>query len=477
MLIMMCCRRFSVTCTSGSRSQRVVAPDCQIARREHFHHRRPGAAEAVRSLADSPAGRHPPEGLAVAPARELAARLHLHEAVRWQRLAEGDERLEDGDALAKPFRGVREPSRRPGSSLCSGAQAWMQHSAGTCPNSWRDGFARDCPLRHPVAWVLALRDRSGAHRRFLVVCGAISAVAGEAPEKRGTTEARWQPVCRRSSREPGFVVRGGRSRSVTHRSANKSLGMRDYPGQSGTDAGRSFQDGWPPVRHGRDPVLPEQRRRRYRSPAPHREYEITAHFPRNGPDGAEPELTAPLRQVALSAARRQACPMKPGPSRHADARLQVTRDREPVRGLQHSSQPSSLITVIARRARHDYGRGRRRNGLFLVADRQRDRVRARLEVTQGHAQECAVAARAADNRLVDDLQCRPVRRCTSDDKARPHGSLGSDGHQSIGHVEGVRQLGCTRASHARFLAAASRSSRPQIRVNTGTAVPLLALGE
>ena len=66
MLIMMCCRRFSVTCTSGSRSQRVVAPDCQIARREHFHHRRPGAAEAVRSLADSPAGRHPPEGLAVA---------------------------------------------------------------------------------------------------------------------------------------------------------------------------------------------------------------------------------------------------------------------------------------------------------------------------------------------------------------------------------------------------------------------------
>ena len=166
MLIMMCCRRFSVTCTSGSRSQRVVAPDCQIARREHFHHRRPGAAEAVRSLADSPAGRHPPEGLAVAPARELAARLHLHEAVRWQRLAEGDERLEDGDALAKPFRGVREPSRRPGSSVCSGAQAWMQHSAGTCPNSWRDGFARDCPLRHPVPAMLALRDRAGAAPGF-----------------------------------------------------------------------------------------------------------------------------------------------------------------------------------------------------------------------------------------------------------------------------------------------------------------------
>ena len=236
MLIMMCCRRFSVTCTSGSRSQRVVAPDCQIARREHFHHRRPGAAEAVRSLADSPAGRHPPEGLAVAPARELAARLHRHEAVRWQRLAEGDERLEDGDALAKPFRGVREPSRRPGSSLCSGAQAWIQHSAGTCPNSWRDGFARDCPLRHPVAPVLALRDRSGAHRRFLVVCGAISAVAREAPEKRGTTEARWQPVCRRSSREPGFVVRGGRSRDTRPRKADGGSDLRPAeccrPGES-----------------------------------------------------------------------------------------------------------------------------------------------------------------------------------------------------------------------------------------------------
>ena len=238
MLIMMCCRRFSVTCTSGSRSQRVVAPDCQIARREHFHHRRPGAAEAVRSLADSPAGRHPPEGLAVAPARELAARLHRHEAVRWQRLAEGDERLEDGDALAKPFRGVREPSRRPGSSLCSGAQAWMQHSAGTCPNSWRDGFAGDCPLRHPVAWVLALRDRSGAHRRFLVVCGAISAVTGGAPEKRGTTEARWQPVCRRSSREPGFVVRGGRSRDPSPLLTHPGDSIRPGGGPRGGWGGR-----------------------------------------------------------------------------------------------------------------------------------------------------------------------------------------------------------------------------------------------
>ena len=112
----------------------------------------------------------------------------------------------------------------------------MQHSAGTCPNSWRDGFARDCPLRHPVAWVLALRDRSGAHRRFLVVCGAISAVVGEAPEKRGTTEARWQPVCRRSSRELGFVVRGGRSRDTRPRKADGGSDRRPAeccrPGES-----------------------------------------------------------------------------------------------------------------------------------------------------------------------------------------------------------------------------------------------------
>ena len=33
--------------------------------------------------------------------------------------------------------------------------------------------------------------------------------AGAAPEKRDTPGARWQPVSRRSSREPGFVVRGG----------------------------------------------------------------------------------------------------------------------------------------------------------------------------------------------------------------------------------------------------------------------------
>ena len=116
------------------------------------------------------------------------------------------------------------------------SQAWVQQSAGICPKSRRDGFARDCPLRHPVAWVLALRDRSGAHRRFLVVCGAISAVVGEAPEKRGTTEARWQPVCRRSSRELGFVVRGGRSRDTRPRKADGGSDRRPAeccrPGES-----------------------------------------------------------------------------------------------------------------------------------------------------------------------------------------------------------------------------------------------------
>ena len=103
-------------------------------------------------------------------------------------------------------------------------------------NPSRDGFARDCPPRHPVAWVLALRDRSGAHRRFLVVCGALSAVAEEAPEKRGTTEARWQPVCKRSSREPGFVVRGGRSRDTRPRKADGGSDLRPAeccrPGES-----------------------------------------------------------------------------------------------------------------------------------------------------------------------------------------------------------------------------------------------------
>ena len=135
----------------------------------------------------------------------------------------------DASSIASPsrkvtWRKVREPSRRPGSSLCSGAQAWIQHSAGTCPNSWRDGFARDCPLRHPVAWVLALRVCSGLTAVFLVVFRALSAVTGKAPGKREATEARSRAVSRRSSRKPGFVVRGGRSRDTRPRTADLGSG-------------------------------------------------------------------------------------------------------------------------------------------------------------------------------------------------------------------------------------------------------------
>ena len=89
------------------------------------------------------------------------------------------------------------------------SQAWVQQSAGICPKSRRDGFARDCPLRHPVAWVLALRDRAGAHRRFLVVCGAISVLAEGVPGIGTPPGVRWCPMGSRSSREPSFVVRIG----------------------------------------------------------------------------------------------------------------------------------------------------------------------------------------------------------------------------------------------------------------------------
>ena len=50
----------------------------------------------------------------------------------------------------------------------------------------------------------------GQPRVFPWISGAFSGRGrGAAPEKRDTPGARWQPVSRRSSREPGFVVRGG----------------------------------------------------------------------------------------------------------------------------------------------------------------------------------------------------------------------------------------------------------------------------
>ena len=89
---------------------------------------------------------------------------------------------------------------------------------------WRAGFARACPLRHPVAWVLALRVCSGLTAVFLVVFLALSAVTGKAPGKREATEARSLAVSRRSSRKPGFVVRGGRSRDTRPRTADLGSG-------------------------------------------------------------------------------------------------------------------------------------------------------------------------------------------------------------------------------------------------------------
>ena len=56
----------------------------------------------------------------------------------------------------------------------------------------RDGFARDCPHRHPVRLMLALRNRSGAAPSFFCGCRAISTVAGAAQRRRDTSGARWR---------------------------------------------------------------------------------------------------------------------------------------------------------------------------------------------------------------------------------------------------------------------------------------------
>ena len=103
--------------------------------------------------------------------------------------------------------GPIHPGRTPDRSGPSGAGRGPNKLAGNRPNSWRDGFARDCPLRHPVAWVLALRVCSGLTAVFLVVFRALSAVTGKAPGKREAAEATSRAVSRRSSREPGSLVR------------------------------------------------------------------------------------------------------------------------------------------------------------------------------------------------------------------------------------------------------------------------------
>ena len=76
-------------------------------------------------------------------------------------------------------------------------------------NSWRDGFARDCPLRHPVLPMLALRDRSAFAPDFLVEFWAFSAVSGRAPGRRDAAGATWRPVWGGTSREPVSMVRIG----------------------------------------------------------------------------------------------------------------------------------------------------------------------------------------------------------------------------------------------------------------------------
>ena len=110
-----------------------------------------------------------------------------------------------------------------------GRQAWIQHSAGTCPKSWRDGFARDCPLRQPVPPMLALRDRAGAHRRFLGIFGAISVTLGGDPRRQDASRTRQSAGSRRSSREPGFVVRVGRSPNTLPRKADLGSGASARP--------------------------------------------------------------------------------------------------------------------------------------------------------------------------------------------------------------------------------------------------------
>ena len=63
---------------------------------------------------------------------------------------------------------------------------------------------------------------------FLVVCRALSAVTGKAPGKREAAEARSRAVSRRSSRKPGFVVRGGRSRDTRPHTADLGSGDRGH---------------------------------------------------------------------------------------------------------------------------------------------------------------------------------------------------------------------------------------------------------
>ena len=96
--------------------------------------------------------------------------------------------------------------------------------------SRRDGFARDCPHRHPVRLMLALRDRSGAAPSFFCGCRAISTVAGAAPRRRDTSGARWRRYAgdRLAGRFP-WSGWGARESLPGHPSHGRRIGPRHGP--------------------------------------------------------------------------------------------------------------------------------------------------------------------------------------------------------------------------------------------------------
>ena len=94
----------------------------------------------------------------------------------------------------------------------------------------RDGFARDCPHRHPVRLMIALRDRSGAAPSFFCGCRAISTGAGAAPRRRDTSGARWRRYAgdRLASRFP-WSGWGARESLPGHPSHGRRIGPRHGP--------------------------------------------------------------------------------------------------------------------------------------------------------------------------------------------------------------------------------------------------------
>ena len=96
--------------------------------------------------------------------------------------------------------------------------------------SRRDGFAGDCPHRHPVRPMLALRNRSGAAPSFFCECRAISTVAGAAPRRRDTSGARWRRYAgdRLAGRFP-WSGWGARESLPGHPSHGRRIGPRHGP--------------------------------------------------------------------------------------------------------------------------------------------------------------------------------------------------------------------------------------------------------